>query len=393
MRVAHLIPCFSPLIGGAERQLLGVAPLQQALGLDVHVVTRWHPGLDRREDVRGVPVHRLGSPGGGRGSLAYTAQAQLLLRRLAPDVLHAHELLSPTTTALLARRHLRVPVVAKVLGGGELDVLAARPLGRRRLAAALRGVDAFHVVSDQIDRLLAQAGVPGHQRRTIPNGVDTKVHRPATATERQHQRERLGIDPTAPVLLALGRLSPEKGMRDLLAAWPAVRARQPSAVLLMAGTGPEEAALRRAAGEGVRLLGPVLDVVALLHSADVFVLPSHAEGASNALLEAFACGVPAVATGVGGSVELAGGGTRALLVPPRDPSALAHASCTALEDREAARARARSARDWVVTERSLEAAARSLAGLYADLVPTPLRERVTVATSPSSPTAAGGSST
>lgn len=368
MRVAMITQAFHPRVGGAERQLLAVAPLLQEHGVEVHVVTRRYRGTDREAVVDGIPVHRLGHEGAGTGSLVFTGAAQLLLRRLRPHVLHAYELLSPTTTALIAGLHLPAPLVVKVLGGAELDLLRARPAGGRRLRVAATRVDRFQVVSDEIDAGLAALGVPRHRRARIGNGVDVQRFHGATTQQRALARRSLGLPVTAgPVVACIGRLSPEKGVADLQAAWPRVLARHPEARLLLAGGGPTAVDLARTAPPQVRQLGVVHDVVELLRAVDLLVLPSHAEGVPNVVLEAMAAEVPCVVTGVGGSVELADGGRRALSVPPRRPDELAAAVLEALEQPEAARARALRAREHVVRERSLDATATRLVALYEEL--------------------------
>lgn len=365
MRVAMVIQNFHPGIGGAERQLLQVAPLLQARGVEVHVLTRRHAGLSAFEEVAGIPVHRLPAPGGNaRASLTFTVSAQPLLRRLAPDLLHAYELLSPTTTALLAKAWLRRPVLGKVLSAGELAYLSTRPQGRRRLAASLRRVDRFHVVSDEIDAALSRLGVPPERRARVRNGVDARRYRAPSTSERLGHRAALGLSSDVPVAVYTGRLSPEKGVRELLSAWHQVRAQHHQAVLLVVGEGAEEGRLRAAAVPGVQLTGAAPDVLTHLQAADVFVLPSRTEGMSNSLLEAMATGIRVVATAVGGTVELTRSGRLAQLVKPGDPAGLARALAEALALRDQPDPLSAERRARVVDDFSLDATAASLAALY-----------------------------
>ena len=101
--------------------------------------------------------------------------------------------------------------------------------------------------------------------------------------------------------------------------------------------------------------------------ADVFVLPSLSEGSPNALLEAMACGLPIVATRVGGVPEIAVDGETALLVPPEDPVALARAIDRLLRDRPLAARLGSAARAAVLTRYTPELRATTLSGLYASL--------------------------
>jgi glycosyltransferase involved in cell wall biosynthesis len=128
----------------------------------------------------------------------------------------------------------------------------------------------------------------------------------------------------------VGRLSPEKDVTTLLKAAALVVERHPSFRLQIAGAGPcgvELAALAGSLGlmDRVEFLGDVSDVPALLARASLFVLPSVTEGLPLTVLEAMACGLPVVATRVGGTPEAVADGVSGLLVPPREPGLLAGA--------------------------------------------------------------------
>jgi len=162
LHVAMIIQAYLPLLGGAERQLAALAPLLSDQGVDISVITRRYPELKEFEWVDGVPVYRLPVPGPKPvASLAFSLAALPLLQRLRPDVIHAHELLSPTTTAVTAKRRFHIPVVAKVLRGGVLGDLAKlerKPFGRKRMQTFKQQVDRFIVISQEIDAELASGG-------------------------------------------------------------------------------------------------------------------------------------------------------------------------------------------------------------------------------------------
>lgn len=376
MHVTMIIQAYLPHVGGAERQLAALAPLLRARGVDVSIVTRRYPDMARFERIDGVPVHRLPVPGPKpTASLAFTLQALPLLRRLRPDVIHAHELLSPTTTAVAARRWLGVPVVAKVLRGGLLGDVAKldrKPLGRLRLQAFRRQVDGFVVISREIDQELAARGIGPEKRFFIPNGVDTARFAPVTAAEKRRLRQELGLD-AGELAVFTGRLAAEKQLDKLIALWPQVRACYPGAVLLLVGTGPEAARLAELAGPGVQFTGRVADVAPYLQAADLFVLPSATEGLSNALLEALAAGLPAIATCVGGAPDVITDQTSGWLLPPDAPPwqwLEAILSLLALADKRAHLGS--NGRQKVVADYGLAATADALVALYggvrADLV-------------------------
>src|SRR5438128_8523026 len=170
----------------------------------------------------------------------------------------------------------------------------------------------------------------------IPSGVD--VARFGNGPSLAEAKRALGLDPHRPVVGTIGRLESRKGHEHFLLAARTMlelaNGLRPQVVIV--GAGPRRAELVREAavlgvGEIVRFTGALADVRLPLAAMDVFVLPSDAEGMSNALLEAMAAGRPVVATAVGGTVEVVepGSGT---LVPPRDAQALASAILRLLSD-------------------------------------------------------------
>ncbi len=340
IRVVMLINDYLPYIGGAERVLDNVCPYLRTEGIEPLIVTRRYAGLKRFEEIHGVPVYRLPIPGPKAvASLAFTLAALPLLHHLNPDVYHAHHLFSPTTTAVLARRIFHRPAVATPHSGGkfsEVRRVQKTFLGRSRLALFRREVDLFFSISSEIDNELAQLGVPAHRRAFVPNGIDPNRFVPLAPTQKPALRARLGLA-EGPIVLFSGRLAPEKRIDQLIQIWPAVRGVHPNAVLLILGTGPEEDVLKQMAREtttGIHFAGRVEDVVPYLQAADVFVLPSIAEGLSIAVLEALAVGLAVVVSHVGGNIDVITHGVHGVLVPPEDWATLTEALVGLLGDAE-----------------------------------------------------------
>jgi len=156
-------------------------------------------------------------------------------------------------------------------------------------------------------------------------------------------RRELGLGDAVPLVGVVGRLVADKGQDDFLRAAAIVLRRRPESRFLLVGTGSRAAELQElAAGLGiapaVRFLGFRDDVPAITAALDVSVLPSIDCDASSAVLkEALACGVPAVATSIGGAAEILRDGETGLIVPPRDPARLAEAILTLVDDPARAR--------------------------------------------------------
>lgn len=223
-----------------------------------------------------------------------------------------------------------------------------------------------------LDAVAASEHAPRARMLCIPNGVDAARFRPADAASRQRVRTQLGLAPGALLIGCVADLFAVKRHVDLIDAFALVREELPHAHLLLIGEGPlrgaiEARAQERRVEEGVHMLGSRNDVHTLLPALDVFVLASDTEGLSNAILEAQACGLPVVATRVGGNPDLVDGDCGAL-VPARDPDALAKAIGAMLRDPALRERMGAVARTRVVRNHSLDSMAQAYDSLYHGLV-------------------------
>lgn len=371
-RVAMVIQRYLPHVGGAERQLQQLAPRLRDLGFELHILTRHEQGLARFERIDGIPVHRLPASGPKRwAAVTYTLGALWTLLRIRPDVIHAHEILTPATIAIYAKRILRRPVLVKILRGGargDAFKLKKRPFWRSYLRSLIRHVDLFIMISQEIDEELAALGVPQEKRVFLPNGVDAVRCIPVSEERKQKLRAGLFLPGQATLVMYTGRLVPEKCVDYLLRIWPQVRATIPTAHLLIVGQGPEEERLREMRVEGVQFTGQVDDALPYLQAADLFVLPSSTEGLSNSMLEAMSCGLPVLATHVGGAPDVIRHKESGWLIPPNDIRAL-HSGLEVLLEDQALRFRlGAGARQRILAGYSLDSIARQLANLYRKLL-------------------------
>jgi glycosyltransferase involved in cell wall biosynthesis len=217
---------------------------------------------------------------------------------------------------------------------------------RWSLPAAYRVVTVCQSFACRLERV----GVRSDRIAVQHNSVKSFI--PSTPEEVAHLREALRIPPDARVVLAVGRLSHEKGHLDLIDAIARLRREEPriSFALVIVGDGPERTKLqRRAAALGVSsavvFAGHRHDVSPFYTMADLIVLPSHSEGCPNVLLEAMTSGIAAVATSVGGVPEIVVDGRTATLVDKKDPKALAIAMARLLNDDNLRRKLAAAARE------------------------------------------------
>jgi glycosyltransferase involved in cell wall biosynthesis len=356
-------------VGGAELQLERLVPRLDDRGIQTEIITRAVDGWPRTEPIPGSVVRR--TPLAGESPLAsavYVAAAlgHLLRRRSQVDLVHAHGALSPATIAL-GGRLLGLPCLVTVLGTGphgDLARLAGKPLGRLRARMLFRSAW-FAALSADARRELLERGVPAGRILSLPNGVDVEVYRPVPREERAGLRERLGLPQGRFLGTFVGRLHPVKDVDTLLAA----AARVPELTLVVAGDGPERGRLEAEAArlgirERVLFLGESSEVADVLRASDAFLLSTHGEGMSNALLEGMACGLPCLASrSVGGAAELLDEG-RGMLLPDGAVPAWAAAIQRIVDDPSLREATGAAAASFVAQTLSLDSAADRLAQAY-----------------------------
>jgi glycosyltransferase involved in cell wall biosynthesis len=279
--------------------------------LSLHPRYRALAALPEAEERGGVAVRRPRFrviSGIGRFNAGALARAVLpLARRLHDerpfDLIDAQFFYPDGPAAVRIGAALGLPVSIKARGAdihhwGMRDDTGPQVLAAGRAAAGLLAV------SQGLADDMAALGMPAERIAVHRTGLDRGVFRPL---DRAECRVRLGLPADAPVLACVGALIERKGQRFAIDALGAL----PGAVLVLAGAGPDEAALRAQAerlglADRVRLLGAVPhgELPVALSAADVFVLPSASEGLANAWVEALACGTPVVTTPIAGAREL-----------------------------------------------------------------------------------------
>lgn len=301
------------------------------------------------------------------------AGLRAVVARRAPDIIQSHQIKSHFLVKLAGLWRER-PWIAFHHGYTETDLKMQlyNRLNRWSLPTCDRVVTVCEAFARQ---LTAREGVRPERIAVRHNSIKVDGFTPAAADEEARRlRERHGVKEGERVVLAIGRLSREKGHVDLVSALGRLRRARPDIdfKLLVVGEGPERSRVERAAAdegiaERVVFVGQVGDVRPYYAAADVLALPSHSEGSPNVLLETMAAGVPAVAAAVGGVPEIATHEKTALLVAPRDTAAMAESLARVLSDARLAAEMAANAAALVAAGYSPEAYARSLFGIYREL--------------------------
>lgn len=294
-----------------------------------------------------------------------------VVKRQRPDLVVTH---SVKSHFLVWRSHLwrDCPWVAFHHGYTTTDrkMRLYNRLDRWSLPVADRLVTVCHAFARE---LASNTGVPIANISVQHNSI--RPQPPTSHADAESLRAKLGIETGDSVLLAVGRLSKEKGHLDLLTAFACLRETHPElkCKLVIVGDGPERGTLEAAAQSkaidvDVIFTGQISDVLPFYAAADVFVLPSHSEGSPNVLLEAMAANLPIVATAVGGVPEVVENNESALLVPANDPQAVAAAIARVLIDPDFARRLTTNSAALVASRYAPEQYVRSLVEIFQEAI-------------------------
>lgn len=272
-------------------------------------------------------------------TLALTSKIVEVARRERLDVVHAHYAVPHAVAAHLARQVLiaedgpaAAPRIVTTLHGTDITLVGSDPSFLPLTRFSIAASDAVTTPSRWLARATHDVlGVPeAIAIDVIPNFVDVDRFTPAADGDRAARPRDV------PVVVHVSNFRPLKRIDDVIDVFARVRGARPARLRLI-GDGPERARVEaaiaaRGLGADVELLGERADLPALLRSADVFLLPSEMESFGLAALEALACGVPVVASAVGGLPEVIDEGVVGYLRPVGDVAAMAEAVGRLLDD-------------------------------------------------------------
>jgi glycogen synthase len=377
------------VVGGLGRHVHNLSTALAAAGHEIVVLSRrpsgtdpsTHPSSDEfNEDVRVIAAaqdpHEFTF---GNDMMAWTlAMGHAMVRAglslnnqrsepaWCPDVVHAHDWLVAHPAVALSEFY-DVPMISTIHAteAGRHSGWVSGSLSRQVHAVEswlVRESDSLITCSASMSDEITELFGPGLAETTvIRNGIDADRWPFAT------RRPRTG----PPELLYVGRLEYEKGVHDAIAALARVRHAHPGTTLTIAGEGTQresllEQARKHRVRKATRFVGRLdhAELLALLHRADVAVLPSHYEPFGLVALEAAAAGTPLVTSNIGGLGEAVIDGETGLSCPPREVAELAKAICAALDDPPAAQRRARAARERLTADFDWHTVADETAQVY-----------------------------
>ncbi len=364
-KLVYIIPTMD--LGGAEKQLCLLAENLPRDRFDVHVLLLTRDG-PRSEGLRrsGIPVTVIGK----RFKADVTALNRLRreLVRIRPDIVHTW-LFAANSFGRVAARLAKVPRIFASERCVDLWKSPAHFWLDRRLA---RYSEAITTNSAGVKNFYADHGLPASKFSVIPNAIE-----PRRATEssggasisRNEAFDRLKVSPSQKLVLAVGRLWPQKRYRDLIWAAELLATLREDLTLVIVGDGPQRAELMRfrdsvTSIDRVRFAGNRQDVQSLLPHASQFWIGSEYEGQSNSLIEAMQVGLPIVASDIPGNRDLIRDQETGRLYPVGDMAALSRASQWIFENRDQAERLGLAAKEKIDTDFTIESMVRDYVELY-----------------------------
>ena len=335
MRILMAVPKYPfPIVGGLERQAYELAKALVQRGHAVHALSsHFDLSQDHVELIDGVQVHRVKWVEFrlARFFLFPFSLARILVKlRRDVDLVHVHNISWFGAFVTFFSKVVGLPVITKLPNIGDFGIPGIRrgPFGFLRISL-LKGSDAIIAMTTESVAELIGIGYPTARVLRVTNGI---------ALRSANSPGPRCIESKTVTAIFIGRLSPEKGLSDLLHSWATVKSRVSRSVKLrILGDGPQAdelwaLGLALDLGDSVEFFGYCENVDAELVKADLFVLPSYAEGNSNSVLEAMRAGLPIVATRVGGAAIQVGSEGERFLVPPGDRQALSDRLHELIED-------------------------------------------------------------
>jgi glycosyltransferase involved in cell wall biosynthesis len=328
MKIAIIVSRFPPKWpGGTEIASYNLAKHLAKRGHELHVITSHDEGFPNIDKENGFYIHRISwSKIRIFGIFSFLVKFFLEIRKIKPDIVQVQDL-NMGIAAWLPKKILKIPYV--VWGRGD-DVYKLNRFGRIRTKRILQHADAVIALTENMRIHLKN--IFNTEISVIPNGITLEEYNDVTiSTDRKTGSKNI---------LFVGRLRPVKGIQYLITSMKKIHEEIPDARLVLVGENSEEKerltalSIQLGIQNCVQFIGmvPHEKVKAFMQQSDIFVLPSLSEGFPNVILEAMACGLPVIASRVGGIPDIITDNTNGYLVEVKDTNDMANKILLLLSD-------------------------------------------------------------
>ena len=298
-------------------------------------------GVPRNETIQNIPIHYpryFCLPGPffhGVSIFPFSRQIlplmQQIITHFTPDILHAHAATPDGYAGLRLGKKFGIPTVCTLHGSDINQYPYYGPLVNQITKKVISETDQVIAVSKDLKKNAEKLAAPGSPIEVIYNGIDTEKFS-INDSARFSIRKRFGLGPQDFVLIFIGYLKKDKGIRELIHSFLDLSSSYPHLHLFVVGDGMErdlvqDVSTRQKTSGQLHFIDEILnkEVPDFLNAADVLILPSYTEGCPTVIKEALACGKPVIASNVGGIPEVIQDGNNGLLIPAKDVSALTNA--------------------------------------------------------------------
>lgn len=299
--------------------------------------------------------------------------ADAIVKEFQPHIIHAYDATPDGYASLLLKRRYHLPLVCSLLGADINVYPYYKPLTYKLTQKVVAEADQLVAVSWALKEAVEALAQPKREIRVIYMGCDTEVFRPNEAA-REQVREFLGISAHEMIILFVGRLVEAKGIFELIEAFSQIQSRYPQTHLVFVGDDRDRAKLevqvkQKKLDRAIHFVGvrPHSEMPTWLNAADLLVLPSHNEGLPNVVVEALACGIPVIATNVGGIPEVVEDKKSGLLIDTGDVDSLISAIESLLQDKEKRKEMGAYGRSSIEQKFSWSRSAKALKELYDEI--------------------------
>ena len=322
---------FPPHTGGVSSYTYLLSKQITKRGDEVYILTYPHGKLmDKnlkysKKDLNGIKIDTSPTLNikGLRGivfTLTGIFKLLSMVKKYNIDLIHAHYIMPPGLIAVIAGKITKTPVVLTI-HGSDIFILGRKSILKPVIKFVLRNSSQIFVVSEAVKKEVLKIENVEQKTKITWNAVDLERFNPKN---KSLFKEELGLEDDKPIILFVGNLVPQKGVKYLIKAKKYIKT---DSYLLIVGSGPLlrelKAIVENEDLKDVIFIGSRDDVEMIMPQSDVVVLPSISESFGIVILEAMASGVPVVATNVGGIPEIVTNDV-GIVVEPRDPRAIAN---------------------------------------------------------------------
>jgi len=346
LKICFVTPNYLPAVGGTEVAIHEIGKRLVEKGYDITLITRVFGVSDVSEHTDGIEIYRFAGKSGKIGFIITQLKILKKIKELDKtknfDILHQFHVFALGGASVFAQKILKKPLVTSLMGGDTYNPFK-NPIAKIFNPYMSWIMNNSDVVTSPCNELIHHAKNQGLKKDAvvIPHGVDLDDFNP-NKYSKDIIHKNFGILNDETMVLSLQRLHKLKSVEYLINAIPGVTKKSPNVKFIIVGEGPQKKELEELVKKGdiednVIFTGFVPHgekLLLLLSSCDIFAFHSNYESFGIVLVEAMASGKPVISTDVGAIPEIVDDGKTGIIVPPRDPKALANAILKLVRDKD-----------------------------------------------------------